>query len=434
VIAEKLVARNGGQYSESALLRMSNVSRSSYQERKKAQEEQRKKDAERKEKDIALKNIMREIIRKVKGVPGERGFKLYMWRDYGINAGRKLISRLMREMHIFANTPKKDAYKGTAKHDHLCTAPDNLVNQNFRIRPRKIICTDITYLYYGELRCLIYLCIFRDAYTKEVLGWAVDNRMTTELVRTAFDRMMDKHGKELKNPDVIVHSDQGCQYLSTTFKQLLEDQEFLQSVSARANSQDNAPAESFFSRLKTALLDILVLCKDSDQAYGMIENYLNSYNTERYQYDLAGLTPHEFYLYCMTGIYPCDSYFGQKADQLRSLEQIVDAALHRAQKKAEKMREIYQERSRAAQLLKKDPLQVTIDDQAFLKRIITKYEKHRDMISVEIERLKSVLKQAEKAQLFMENKTAEQRNKYRIPAAWQREPELQYIYGMGGLF
>jgi transposase InsO family protein len=413
---------------------MCKVSRSSFEERKKAKAREQEIIERKKEEDNALKDIMRKIMKKLHGVPGERGFKVYMWRDHGINAGRKLIRRLMNEMHIFANMPKKDAYKGMAKHDHPCTAPDNLVNQDFRIAPRKIICTDITYLYFGKLRTQIYLCVFRDAYTKEILGWAVKNLMTTELIKAAFDMMMEKHGKELKNTNVIIHSDQGSQYLSTSFKQILEDQEFLQSVSARANSQDNAPAESFFARLKTAILDILVLCHNYDQAVGMIDNYLNSYNTERYQYDLAGLTPYEFYLYCKTGIYPCNDYFGQKATRLRSLESIIREAFRKMEEKARRMRDIYRERSRAAQLLKKDPLQITIDDQKLLERVIYRYTKHRDKVDEEIKRLSDVLVQARQAQEFMESLTPEQRNEYCTVPSWQNEEKLQYIYGMGGLF
>jgi transposase InsO family protein len=175
---------------------MCKVSRSSFEERKKAKAREQEIIERKKEEDNALKDIMRKIMKKLHGVPGERGFKVYMWRDHGINAGRKLIRRLMNEMHIFANMPKKDAYKGMAKHDHPCTAPDNLVNQDFRIAPRKIICTDITYLYFGKLRTQIYLCVFRDAYTKEILGWAVKNLMTTELIKAAFDMMMEKHGRK----------------------------------------------------------------------------------------------------------------------------------------------------------------------------------------------------------------------------------------------
>ena len=413
---------------------MCKVSRSSFQQRKKSRLQEEKRLAEKKKANDELKELLRKISKKLGYVPGERGFKVFLWRDFGINVGRKLIRRLMNEMHIFASTPKKDAYKGMAKHDHPCTAPDNLVNQNFRIAPRKIICTDITYLYFGVLRTTIYLCVFRDAYTKEILGWALKNLMTTALIKEAYDKMMDKHGKELHNPSVIIHSDQGSQYLSTTFKQILEDDGFLQSVSARGNSQDNAPVESFFSRMKTAVLDLVALCRNFEQSEQLIEGYINSYNNEIYQLDLAGLTPHEFYLYCQTGIYPCDNYFGLKATKMRSLESIIRQKLAKAEEKARKMREIYQERSRASQLLRKDPLDITIEDQKLLMRVIDRYTKHRDKMTEEIERLTDVLAEAIKAQSYFAAMSAEEREVYHSTSAWRKDPNLGYIYGMGGLF
>ena len=115
---------------------MCKVSRSSFQQRKKSRLQEEKRLAEKKKANDELKELLRKISKKLGYVPGERGFKVFLWRDFGINVGRKLIRRLMNEMHIFASTPKKDAYKGMAKHDHPCTAPDNLVNQNFRIAPR----------------------------------------------------------------------------------------------------------------------------------------------------------------------------------------------------------------------------------------------------------------------------------------------------------
>lgn len=413
---------------------MCGVSRSSFEQRKKAKAEEEKKQAEKKEYEDSLKELLRKIMKAIHYVPGERSFKTFLWRDYGINIGRKLIRRLMREMNIHANVPKKDAYKGMAKHDHPCTAPDNLVNQNFRIAPRKIICTDITYLYFGLLRTNAYLCVFRDAYTKEILGWSLRSLMTTELIKEAYERMMAKHGRELRNPDVIIHSDQGSQYLSTTFKKILEDDQFLQSVSARGNSQDNAPVESFFSRMKTAVLDLIALCKNIEQADQLIDGYINKYNNSIYQYDLAGLTPHEFYLYCKTGIYPCDNYYGVKATLLRSLESIVRGKLAVAEKKARQMREIYQERSRAAQLLKKDPLMITIEDQKLLIRVISRYTKHRDKMTEEITRLTEVLEKATAAQKYFEGMSEEERQSFRNTSSWQKDSHLQYIYDMGGLF
>ncbi|MBQ7991825.1 MAG: transposase [Solobacterium sp.] len=100
---------------------MCGVSRSSFEQRKKAEAEEEKKKAEKKEYEDSLKELMRKIMKALHYVPGERSFKTFLWRDYGVNIGRKLISRLMKEMNIRANVPKKDAYKGMAKHDHPCT-------------------------------------------------------------------------------------------------------------------------------------------------------------------------------------------------------------------------------------------------------------------------------------------------------------------------
>ena len=433
-IAEKSISGFRGKYSEAGLLRMIGISRSSYMSRKKARAEEEKKNAEKKKDEEGLKVKMLEIVRKLGYVPGERSFKVFLWRDHNTNAGRKTISRMMKEMNLFAAVPKKDAYKGQAKHDHICTAPENRVNQNFKIAPRKIICTDITYLFFGEHRTPIYVCIFRDAFTREILGWAAKTNMTTALIKAAYDRMMKKHGRELKKPDVIIHSDQGCQYLSATFKQILEDDGFLQSVSARGNSQDNAPAESFFARLKTAVLDLIALCRTAEQAEQLLEGYFENYNNKIYQMDLAGLTPHEFYLYQKTGIYPCDNYFGVKATDMRSLAELVNGQLAKAAEKARKMRETYQERSRAAQLLNKDPLQLTIDDQELLRRVINRYTKHRNRIDDEIRRLTVLLEQAKEAQTYLERMTEAERKKYRLPLAWQNDSHLHYIYGMSGLF
>ena len=97
---------------------------------------------------------------------------------------------------------------------------------------------------------LLYTCLhvcFKDVYTTEILGHAVSSKMDVALIQEAFNNMMDDHKSEFpKDMEVYCHSDQGSQYLSTTFKQLLNENDFIQSMSRRGNSQDNAPMESFF--------------------------------------------------------------------------------------------------------------------------------------------------------------------------------------------
>lgn len=378
---------------------------------------------------------MIQIIHRLGGeIPGYRTFSVFLWRLFDVKAGHKKIARLMKEMNLKAATRKKDAYKGAAKHDHPCTAPDNLVNQNFRVKPRHIICTDITYLPYGISNGLLYLCIFKDAFTKEILGWASGTRMTVSLIQKAYDRMMADHGSELKTKEVLVHSDQGNQYLSSTFKKLLSDDSLLQSVSARANSQDNAPAESFFGLMKPHMLDVLKLCRNTEEAIEMVDGYIHTYNNDRYQYELAGLTPHEFYLFKESGIYPCDNYYGVKADRLHSIEEIVNHHLEEASKKAEKMRSIYNLRSRAAQLLRKNPIDVIQNDQLILQERIRSDTEHIERVQEEVSHLKDALKQAKDAEEWMKNLDSSQLEYYRIPQNWQKEPHLQYIWKMTGLF
>ena len=107
--------------------------------------------------------------------------------------------------------------------------------------------------------------------------------MTAELVKTAYDAMMEKHRTELHRAECVIHSDQGSQYLSTTFQKLLSDDDFIQSVSGRGNSQDNAPMESFFGRMKCELLDLVALCPDADSVAKMINGYMAAYNNQHYQ-------------------------------------------------------------------------------------------------------------------------------------------------------
>ena len=84
--------------------------------------------------------------------------------------------------------------------------------------------------------------------------------------------------------------------------------------------------------------------------------------------------------------------------------------------------------------LRKDPLDITIEDQKLLMRVIARYTKHRDKMTEEIERLTDVLAEAIKAQFYFAAMSAEEREVYHSTSAWQSDPHLQYIYGMGGLF
>lgn len=176
---------------------------------------------------MKLQEYFRQIIQKLCFVPGKRTFRMHMWRDYGINISVKHAKKIMKTMGLLATLPKKDAYKDQATHGHVCAAKQNHVMQGFKLGPRRIVLTDITYLYYGANRTLCYLCAFKDAYTSEILGHAVSERMDVQLVKDAYELMMKNYGAEMKQTKAYVHSDQGSQYLSTEFQQLLSDEGFI---------------------------------------------------------------------------------------------------------------------------------------------------------------------------------------------------------------
>lgn len=413
------------------LFKIFSVSKSGYHSWVKRYENQTEDKKITEEKEIVEK--MKKIIRKLGFVPGKRMFNDYLFRDYNLNYGVKRIKRIMDKYNFKANTPKKDAYKGQATHNHECAVFQNYVDQNFKQAPRQVILTDITYLYYGKGRELCYLCCFKDAYTNEILGYSIGKGMTVELVKTAYNMMMDKHGQELKKePKVYIHSDQGSQYLSTTFIKLVSDDSFIQSTSARGNSQDNAPMESFFGRMKTAILDLLSLCPDYDTTIRLINGYLESYNNQ-YQHSLACLSPIEFYKYATTGIYPLDSYYGVKATELHTVEEVVKAYLEKEKKKQDEKKAKNRDK-RIAKANLEDPLAIINRDIDVLNHKINKCEdkiKYQQELKV---KYNEILEEAKVAREFIVSVDDEVIEQLRTKTNWINFEQLHYVYEMRGFF
>lgn len=416
-------------------LKMFGVSKSGYYAWKHRREADAKEKEERKKELDKIMGAFREVCHKLGYIPGKRTFRTYMFRDYGMNVSVKRCAKVMRMMNLVANRPKKDAYKGQATHDHRCDSPENKVKQEFYIGPRKVVLTDITYFYYGKNRSPLYLCAFYDAFTKEVLGKAAGTKMDTGLVKKAYGRMKDKHGKQLKGQtDVYIHSDQGSQYLSATFKELLSDDGFIQSVSRRGNSQDNAPMESFFDRMKCKVIDLVALCPDAETAVRMIENYLDDYNDKHYQYSLAGLAPAEYYIYAATGIYPCESYYGVKASELMPAGDLVQARREAAAKKEEKVREARKAGNQEAEMLVTAPTLIVSRDQNRLYREKNKWRKSKELAEKQVAHIESIIEKTHTALHFLMTASKEILEELKYKDNWKKYKELDYIAEMKMMF
>ena len=178
----------------------------------------------------------------------------------------------------------------------------NIVNREFRLHgARKILLTDITYLFYRGGKC--YLSVIMDAYTKEALAWQVSESLAVDFVIATVERLQQDHGASLDN-EVIVHSDQGCHYTSNAFIAKLRDAEFVQSMSAKGCCWDNAPQESFFGHMKDEIKAEMANCRTFPEVRELLEDWVDYYNHDRYQWDLLKLSPVEYYEYLRTGIYP----------------------------------------------------------------------------------------------------------------------------------
>lgn len=420
-------------YNTTQCLKMFGVSDSGYYAWKGRQADRNGEQERRKKERDGLKEKMRQVVRARSGaIPGKRTFRLELFRRYGLTVNVKRIASLMKEMNLVAQKPHRDAYKHQASHNHVCAAPANGVCQDFFVGPRKVILTDITYLYYGRKRETFYLCVFRDAFTRENLGWECGKTMDTGLVKRAYAKMMDSHGSELKGSDVYIHSDQGSQYLSTTYKQMLEEDGFIQSVSARGNSQDNAPMESFFGRMKTAVLDLVALCGTFDAGKRLVDGYLQAYNTEHYQYGLAGLTPEEFYQYATTGIYPLESYFGIPASEMMAVDDLKKVRRAYADEEAEKRRKASAATRERRRLV--DPKKIIRRDQGILDGMISKWRQMEHSSRKQVDHLKEILEKTKEAMKFVSSLSEEKREELKEPLNWRNYPELGYVFDMNELF
>ena len=220
----------------------------------------------------------------------------------GVCMNLKKIRRLMRKYGLKCPYRKPNPYRKMAKELRTNTTFKNEVNRKFvNGGIRKVLLTDITYIFYDGGVC--YLSTILDAFTREILAYKLSKTLMVDFVLKTVDELVETHGCELDDT-TIIHSDQGCHYTSKAFIQLLSDNNFIQSMSRKGNCWDNAPQESFFGHMKDEIKDGVANMKSFHEVKDKIDDWMDYYNNERYQWDLLKLSPKEYYLYATTGIYP----------------------------------------------------------------------------------------------------------------------------------
>ena len=266
------------------------VSRSGYYGWLRAEETRRK----REEHDRSDFRLILEAYRFRGYDKGVRGIHMRLLH-MGIRMNTKKIRRLMRKYRLSCPVRKANPYRRLQKAIRSNNTAENLVRREFEAHgPRSILLTDITYIPLNGSYC--YLSTILDACTKQVLSYVLSESLEVDFVLETVKRLVEKHGLSL-NKETILHSDQGCHYTCVKFIQLVKSSALRQSMSRKGNCWDNAPQESFFGHMKDELSTQIPTWKS-------IDDWMDYYNNDRYQWDLAKLSPNEYYDYLTTGIYP----------------------------------------------------------------------------------------------------------------------------------
>lgn len=148
---------------------------------------------------------------------------------------------------------------------------------------------DITYIRLRE--AFVYLAVVLDAFSRRVVGWQLGETLEAELALGALRQAI-----ELRRPapGLVHHSDQGVQYASRAYVELLEQHGAVISMSRRGNPYDNAKAESFIKTLKSEEVE-LRRYRDLDDARASIGEFLEEvYNRRRLHSALGYRPPEEF--------------------------------------------------------------------------------------------------------------------------------------------
>jgi putative transposase len=190
-----------------------------------------------------LLEVVKEIARSSHYTYGSRRIKAVLCAlSYPVS--RNKARKLMKEAGVSAKHRKK--YKVTTNSKHKKPLYENVLNRQFEFdQPNQAYVQDITYIWTQE--GWLYLATVIDLFSRRVVGWSMGSRMNAQLVCDALKMAI---WQRRPTAGLIVHSDRGSQYASKAYRQLLQDNKFVGSMSRKGNCWDNAVAESFFGSLK----------------------------------------------------------------------------------------------------------------------------------------------------------------------------------------
>jgi putative transposase len=206
-----------------------------------------------------------------------------MLRREGQAVGRKHVGTLMKKMGIEALYRKPNTSRRHAAHPIYPYLLRHLVID----RPNQVWATDITYI--PMRRGFVYLAAVMDWHSRRVLAWRVSNTLTTDFCIDAVREAIARHG----TPEIF-NTDQGSQFTSSDFTDLLKEHGIAISMDGKGCWRDNVFVERLWKSVKYEEVYLKAYDSVSDAKAGL-GAYLSFYNTRRPHRTLDGHTPDAIY-------------------------------------------------------------------------------------------------------------------------------------------
>jgi putative transposase len=219
-------------------------------------------------------------------------------RAGGRSVGRRRVARLMRQAGLRGPHGQRRRVRTTVPDRAATPAPDRVERAFAPAQigaPNRVWFADISYVATRE--SWLYLAVILDGFSRQVVGWAMADHLRAELVIDALGMAIQRRQPV---PGLLHHADHGCQYTSVAFGQRLQGAGIVPSTGSVGDCYDNAVVESFFSSLKTELVDRQVWPSRAAARLAIFEYLEVWYNRQRRHSTLGYLSPTEFEARFMT--------------------------------------------------------------------------------------------------------------------------------------
>jgi putative transposase len=213
-----------------------------------------------------------------------------VWHDVlavGYRCGLHRIERLMRLQALRARPRRRGLPADRGERSVLA---NNVLDRQFQADgPNQKWVADFTYIWTAE--GWLYVAVVLDLYSRRIVGWSMQSNMTSQLVADALMMAVWRRGKPV---ELLHHSDQGSQYTSEHFRELLKEHGITCSMSRAGEVWDNSAMESFFSSLKTERMARKVF-RNREQARAEVFDYIERfYNPTRRHSTIGYVSPIAF--------------------------------------------------------------------------------------------------------------------------------------------